>query len=48
VIARAGASIVEFDSLADSLPLPFPLRHAKVLGHAMLIIGGKPGTAGAS
>jgi len=40
-IGRAGATIVEFGSLADSLPLPFPLRHAKVLGHAMLIVGTK-------
>jgi SAM-dependent methyltransferase len=38
---RAGASIVEFGSLADSLPLPFPLRHPKVLGHAMLMVGAK-------
>jgi SAM-dependent methyltransferase len=44
-IGRAGASIVEFGSLADSLPLPFPLRHPKVLGHAMLIVGTKPGAA---
>jgi SAM-dependent methyltransferase len=41
-IGRAGASIEEFSSLADSLPLPFPLRHPKVLGHAMLIVGAKP------
>jgi SAM-dependent methyltransferase len=40
-IRGAGASIVEFDSLAESLPLPFPLRHPKVLGHAMLIVGRK-------
>jgi hypothetical protein len=38
-IGAAGASIVEFASLADLLPLPFPLRHPKVLGHAMLIVG---------
>jgi SAM-dependent methyltransferase len=48
VIGRAGASIVEFGSLADWLPLPFPLRHPKVLGHAMLIVGTKPGIAGAA
>jgi SAM-dependent methyltransferase len=40
-IGRAGASIVECRSLADCLPLPFPLRHPKVLGHAMLIVGAK-------
>jgi SAM-dependent methyltransferase len=47
-IGRAGATIAEFGSLADSLPLPFPLRHPKVLGHAVLIVGTKPGTAGAA
>jgi hypothetical protein len=31
-IGRAGASIVEFGSLADSLARSFPLRHPKVLG----------------
>jgi SAM-dependent methyltransferase len=41
-IGRAGASIVEFASLADRLPLPYPLRHPRVLGHAMLIAGTKP------
>ena len=45
-IGRAGAMIVEFGSLADSLPLPFPVRHPKVLGHAMLIVGTKPDIAG--
>jgi SAM-dependent methyltransferase len=39
VIGRAGATITEFAGLADLLPLPFPLRHPKVLGHAMLIVG---------
>jgi len=38
-IGRAGGAIAEFGSLADSLPLPYPLRHPKVLGHAMLIVG---------
>jgi hypothetical protein len=33
---------VEFANLADSLSLPFPLQHPKVLGHAMLIVGTKP------
>jgi SAM-dependent methyltransferase len=41
-IGGAGASIVEFANLADSLSLPFPLQHPKVLGHAMLIVGTKP------
>jgi SAM-dependent methyltransferase len=41
-IGRAGVSIVEFVPLAEVLPLPFPLRHPKVLGHAMLIAGTKP------
>ncbi|MGW3961510.1 class I SAM-dependent methyltransferase [Amycolatopsis sp. NPDC005003] len=45
-VGKAGASIAEFRSLADFLPLPFPLRHPKVLGHAMLIAGTKPGDAG--
>ncbi|OLB63915.1 MAG: hypothetical protein AUI10_13400 [Actinobacteria bacterium 13_2_20CM_2_72_6] len=40
-IGGAGGSIVEFGGLADSLPLPFPLRHPKVLGHPMLIVGTK-------
>ncbi|GGN94216.1 hypothetical protein GCM10010112_83300 [Actinoplanes lobatus] len=44
-IGRAGASITEFGILAGSLPLPFPLRHPKVLGHAILIAGTKPGNA---
>jgi len=44
-IGRAGALIVEFGSLAETLPLPFPVRHPKVLGHAMLIVGTKPGIA---
>src|SRR5215471_14336407 len=44
-IGRGGALILEFGSLADSLPLRFPLRHPKVLGHAMLIVGTKPGIA---
>jgi SAM-dependent methyltransferase len=42
-LGRAGASIAELSSLADHLPLPFPLRHPKVLGYAMLIVGAKPG-----
>ncbi|MFI5892452.1 class I SAM-dependent methyltransferase [Actinoplanes sp. NPDC051513] len=29
--------------LTDLMPLPFPLRHPKVLGHAMLLAGTKPG-----
>jgi hypothetical protein len=30
--------------LADLMPLPFPLRHPRVLGHAMLLTGTKPAT----
>lgn len=45
-ISRAGASIVAFDRLADLLPLPFPLRQPKVLGHAVLIVGTKPAAVG--
>jgi SAM-dependent methyltransferase len=41
-IAGAGASVGEFRRLDDLLPLPFPMRHPKVLGHAMLIVGTKP------
>ena len=41
--AAAGAQIVEVGPLADSLPLPYPLRHPKVLGHAMLVTGTKAG-----
>jgi ubiquinone/menaquinone biosynthesis C-methylase UbiE len=46
-IGTAGVSIAQFASLADCMPLPFPLRHPKVLGHAMLIVGTKPDMAGA-
>jgi len=28
--------------LSDLMPLPFPLRHPKVLGHAMVVSGAKP------
>jgi hypothetical protein len=38
-IRGTGASIIESGRLADYLPLPFPLRHPKVLGHAVLIVG---------
>jgi SAM-dependent methyltransferase len=41
-ISMAGATISDLHGLADLLPLPFPLRHPKVLGHAMLIAGTKP------
>jgi SAM-dependent methyltransferase len=47
-IGTAGVSIAQFASLADCMPLPFPLRHPKVLGHAMLIVGTKPDMAGAA
>lgn len=41
-ISRAGVSISDLHALTDLLPLPFPLRHPRVLGHAMLIAGTKP------
>jgi len=41
-IAGAGASVGEFSRLGDLLPLPFPMRHPKVLGHAMLVVGTMP------
>ncbi|GIF62406.1 hypothetical protein Ais01nite_04410 [Asanoa ishikariensis] len=40
-IARAGASIAELTSLADLMPLAYPLRHPKVLGHAMVVTGSR-------
>ncbi len=40
-IAEAGASVDEIGGLDTYLPLPFPLGGAKVLGHAMVITGGK-------
>jgi len=45
-ISGAGVSISELHRLADLLPLPFPLRHPKALGHAVLIAGAKPGRPG--
>jgi SAM-dependent methyltransferase len=47
-ISRAGVSISDLHSLAGMLALPFPLRHPKVLGHAMLIAGTKPDHSPAS
>ncbi|GIF46240.1 hypothetical protein Afe04nite_07790 [Asanoa ferruginea] len=41
-IEGAGGTIEEFGGLADALPLPFPLRHPKVLGHALLVVGSRP------
>lgn len=40
-IGGAGASVEDFRPLSEFLPLPYPLRHPKVLGYAMLIIGTK-------
>jgi SAM-dependent methyltransferase len=42
-VAATGASTAEFTALSDLVPLPFPLRHPKVLGHAVLIAGAMPG-----
>ncbi|SNS74452.1 Methyltransferase domain-containing protein [Asanoa hainanensis] len=44
-IGVADASVAELTSLADLVPLPYPLRHPKVLGHAMLVTGTKRGPA---
>jgi SAM-dependent methyltransferase len=38
-LARAGATVTSESPLPDLLPLPFPLRQAKVLGHAVLLVG---------
>lgn len=39
IILQTGASVEESVSLADLMSLPFPLRHPKVLGHAMVVTG---------
>jgi ubiquinone/menaquinone biosynthesis C-methylase UbiE len=36
---RSGSSILQERALHEVLPLPYPLRHGKVLGHAMLLTG---------
>jgi SAM-dependent methyltransferase len=38
-VTRAGASITGESSLHELLPLPYPLRQGRVLGHAMLLTG---------
>jgi SAM-dependent methyltransferase len=40
-VARAGASITSENSLHELLPLPYPLRDSKVLGHAVLLTGAR-------
>jgi len=40
-VAAAGGGPAELRGLDEHLPLPFPLRHPKVLGHAMLLTGTK-------
>jgi len=42
-IEAVGGVIDERAPLSDFLPLPFPLRHGKVLGHAQLIAGHRAG-----
>ncbi|MDQ1246725.1 MAG: hypothetical protein QG597_1093 [Actinomycetota bacterium] len=42
VVARAGCSITQESSLRELLPLPYPLRHSKVLGHATVLAGRCP------
>ena len=34
--------------LGDLMPLPYPLRHPKVLGNAMVVVGAKPAGTGAA
>jgi SAM-dependent methyltransferase len=38
-VTRAGGCIAQESVLHDVLPLPYPLRDRKVLGHAMLLTG---------
>ena len=38
-IGRGGGSIDQERALSDVMPLPYPLRDAKVLGHAVLLSG---------
>lgn len=40
-VAESGGAVLERAPLADLLPLPFPLNHKRVLGHAQLIAGEK-------
>ena len=41
-ITESGGVVEERTSLGDLMPLPFPLKHKRVLGHAQLITGEKP------
>lgn len=41
-ISQSGGTITEHTPLANLIPLPFPLKHKRVLGHAILIAGTKP------
>jgi len=38
-VTRAGASVTREAGLHDLVPLPYPLRQGKVLGHAILLVG---------
>ena len=38
-VARSGSSIIQERALHELLALPYPLRHGKVLPHAMLLTG---------
>ncbi|HMO54657.1 MAG TPA: class I SAM-dependent methyltransferase [Tepidiformaceae bacterium] len=40
-ITESGATITELARLQTLLPLPFPLKHTRVLGHTVLISGTK-------
>jgi SAM-dependent methyltransferase len=41
-ITESGGTIAERAPLSAFMPLPFPLKHKRVLGHAQLIEGDKP------
>lgn len=42
-INESGAHITEQTALGNLMPMPYPLKHKRVLGHAKLIAGQKPG-----
>jgi SAM-dependent methyltransferase len=45
-VAAAGGGPADLRGLAEHLPLPFPLRHPKVLRHAMILTGTKAPASG--
>ena len=42
-IAESGAHITEQTALENLMPMPYPLKHKRVLGHAQLIAGQRSG-----